>query len=214
MDRSSSVNDGWIYFCAWENDKNHVFMGNSQGLYFWHRLADHLWHSPHRLVMLKAFRPVAGEWNVLCKRFKEAETGVIGWYQATPLLMAYLREEAPCNTELAKESIGTIGGRLLWRPVDKEQNAPARRNRLPKVDDWTLQAVATCKKQNGIAAAALIEACTFAQKQTIYNALQRLLGEGLLSRPARGHYRLTKKGYEHLEGESPRLRKSARSLRP
>jgi hypothetical protein len=214
MNRSRTVINGWIYFCAWKNDKNHVFMGNSEGLDFWHSLAGHLWHSPHRLVMLKAFRPVDGEWKVLRKRFKEAEAGVTGWYHATPLLMAYLREEAPCDTELAKETIGTISGRLLWRPTDEEQSGPVKKQRLPKVDDWILQAIAARKDRGGVTPATLIKACTFVQKQTIYNSLHRLFREGWLSKPKRGYYGLTFDGYERLQGKSPRSRKSVRSLRP
>lgn len=167
--------------------------------------------SPSRLIVLKVVRASAEDGKRLTARLASLTTArrplAPKWHDNNPALQAFIRE-LPCSTRQARAAIGRCEGRLLWRPNDEAQ---AMRTAKEVIIELLGRSELPCTPAtlHALPGAAI-------PLQTIYNTLQKLLRDGLVTRPEKGLYELTEEGhtfYKALTRLDP-PRKSVRSLIP
>jgi hypothetical protein len=220
--------EGWVYVVQWENDEETVKIGFSTDLKG--RLGDFLTYSPHRLIVVKAFRAEPEEERLLHEKF-QAVRGYGEWFALSQSLAFFLKEQCRCNTKEAKKDFGSAHKeRILWKPMlpaaQDRLDAAHKSKKLPgfinNARRYILWAIRSIHQGNYVCDASGIinhpaNSCLYEAK-TIYNTLAFLLQEGLITKDEEKLYSLTDRGSRGLDLleeqwlERRYLRKSVRSL--
>ena len=221
--------NGWVYVIQWENDPHSVKIGFSTDLPA--RMASFLTACRHGLLILKVFRASVNEEQQLHERFDSCR-GDGEWFDFTPGVQRYMRQEMPCHTKEARTLFGgKMSTRVKWQPLSgtkKELLEVAQKAcRVPKfvnnARDYVLWTIDDIDNQgffctsNGIIHHPSNEGLY--EAKTIYNSLASVVADGLATKNSAKCYRLTDEGMAVLlkaeqdyEDQLP-PRKSAASTR-
>jgi hypothetical protein len=223
------VPTGWIYIVQWENDPHSVKIGFSTDLPS--RMASFLTACRHGLLILKVFRGPQEEEQRLHERFDGCR-GDGEWFDFTPGLQRFMRQEMPCHTKEARTLFGgKMSARVKWQPLTGTKRelleVAQKACRVPKfvnnARDYVLWTIEDIDGQgffctsNGIIHHPSNQGLY--EVKTIYNSLASVVADGLATKNSAKCYRLTDEGMamllkaeEDYEDQLP-PRKSAASTR-
>ena len=106
---------GWGFIIQWSNDRLMVKAGFTTASFSKVLLA-FAKHSPHRLVVVKAWETTKEDYELVATRLEPFVTSS-GWMKATDGLQRLVREDLPCDSLRAKAQFKrACGDAIAWMP--------------------------------------------------------------------------------------------------